>query len=336
MYDSIQNPLISVIIPTYNPVPEYLVESINSVLQQTYTNWEIYIINDHSENPIEPILWNIVDNRIHVFNMEKNYGPGYCRNWGIKNCNGYFISMMDYDDIASPDLFEKQLLFFKNMPNADVVGTYAEFFGSKNGLLQPNPPKRRAEQQVRLLLENAAIPNGGAMFRRDFLIENNLSYHEILRSAEDYYLWVNVVKYTTLYCIKEPLFKYRRHDSQITTAQINLTQQCADEVRWYQLNQIKIYPNSAEKLLHTKLSRVLPLDNDDLDTMPKWIKKILKQNQLNNYFNNHYLKKWLYSRMCALSLNYFKKSKDMRVLFYVLRYLRYENIKHTLKTKLFK
>ncbi len=105
--------LVSIVFPCYN-CEDFICESINSVLAQTYTNWELIICDDcstdNTKNKIEPFL---EDSRIHYFCMETNGGPAHARNLGLSNVNGDYVAFLDSDDIWIPDKLEKQIAFMK-------------------------------------------------------------------------------------------------------------------------------------------------------------------------------------------------------------------------------
>jgi glycosyltransferase involved in cell wall biosynthesis len=127
-----QIPEISVIIPVFNAAP-FLNESIESILNQTFSDFELIILNDKSTDESLEIIkkFQSKDNRIIIIDKEQNVGPANLRNEGINAARGKFIALMDADDIAIPTRFEKQITVLKNNPEIGVCGTGFTFFGSK-------------------------------------------------------------------------------------------------------------------------------------------------------------------------------------------------------------
>lgn len=115
------NPMISVILPVYNS-EKYIEKTIRSVLNQTYEDFELLIIDDIPTDNTMSIVDSIHDDRIRIICNGENKGIAYSRNRGIECCKGKYIALMDYDDIALENRFEKQVAFLEDNPDVDVVG----------------------------------------------------------------------------------------------------------------------------------------------------------------------------------------------------------------------
>jgi glycosyltransferase involved in cell wall biosynthesis len=122
-------PEISVIMPVYNAA-EFLAESIESILNQTFTNFELIILNDKStDNSLDVISkYQRSDSRIIIINKDINVGPANLRNEGLSIAKGEFVALMDADDIAMPQRFEKQINVLKSNPEIGLCGTWFTFF----------------------------------------------------------------------------------------------------------------------------------------------------------------------------------------------------------------
>ena len=107
-----QDHLISIIIPIYNS-EKYIEETINSINEQTYKNFKVYIINDFSNDNSLKILNNIKKNNIFIYNLKKNMGPAFCRNLGLRKSNSQYICFLDSDDLWHKNKLEKQINFMK-------------------------------------------------------------------------------------------------------------------------------------------------------------------------------------------------------------------------------
>jgi glycosyltransferase involved in cell wall biosynthesis len=180
------SPKVSVIVPCFNQA-KYLSEALESVITQTFNNWECIIINDGSTDDTEIIAskWSEQDNRIKYFS-KPNGGLSSARNFGIKHSTGEFILPLDADDKIGPQYLELAVQEFARDSNIKVVYCRALLFGSENGEWQLPPYKYR-----QLLLANLIFCS--AFFRRaDF--ERVGGYDEsLLYGAEDWNFWLSIL-----------------------------------------------------------------------------------------------------------------------------------------------
>lgn len=130
-------PLISVLMSTYNETTKELDESINSILQQTYSNFEFLIINDNPNNyELEKTLKSYKDSRIKIIHNEENLGLVKSLNSGLKYCNGQYVARMDADDISCPSRIQDELLYLQNN-RLDIVGSYIETIDENGKTIKP-------------------------------------------------------------------------------------------------------------------------------------------------------------------------------------------------------
>ena len=130
-------PLISVLMSTYNETTKELDESINSILQQTYSNFEFLIINDNPNNyELEKTLKSYKDSRIKIIHNEENLGLVKSLNNGLKYCNGQYVARMDADDISCPSRIQDELLYLQNN-RLDMVGSYIETIDENGKTIKP-------------------------------------------------------------------------------------------------------------------------------------------------------------------------------------------------------
>jgi len=201
--------LISVILPVYNS-DLYIRDSIQSILSQTYSNFELLILDDGSTDKTLSIINEFQDERIKIFTSEMNYGIVYQLNKGIDNSKGEFIARMDADDISFPERFERQIDFLKKNRKIDVLGTYAEKFGDEIGLIDY---KYNKPQQISFLLNfYCYMLHPTVMMRKT--IFRKFKYSDKYPLAEDYGLWCSINNGKNLYILDEVLLKYRTHSAQ--------------------------------------------------------------------------------------------------------------------------
>ncbi len=195
-------PKISVVMPVYNTKEEYLRESIESILNQTYSDFEFIIINDGSTNNTEDVILSYKDKRIKYF-KQKNSGVAKTLNYGFDLAQGEYIARMDSDDISLPDRFEKQINFLENNKSISVLGAWHEEFPQKNINKVPS------EVKLMDLVRDNLVSHPTIMLRKNDFDKYKLRYNPAF-TCEDYELWTRVVRCLKFCNLQEVLLKYRK------------------------------------------------------------------------------------------------------------------------------
>ncbi|MDR1883547.1 MAG: glycosyltransferase [Prevotella sp.] len=213
------NPLVSVLMPCYN-AEKYVEESMNSILNQAYTNLQIIAINDCSTDSTGRILHELArkDSRITVVENGENLKLVKTLNKGVCFCEGEYIARMDADDISLPARIEKEVAFLERNRDHDIVSTL--FYAFRAG----NPRKRnlhrsplKNEELRAYLLFKSGICHPAAMIRKRVFTELGLTFEAEYLHVEDYALWSEAMYKTKLANIGEPLLLYRVHRSQVSS-----------------------------------------------------------------------------------------------------------------------
>ncbi|MFC5196101.1 glycosyltransferase family 2 protein [Bizionia hallyeonensis] len=239
--------VLTVIMPVYNG-EKFLKESLDSLLNQTFTDFTILVLNDNSTDKTSEILDAFIkqDSRITVITKTKNEGPANLRNEGIERASTEFIALLDADDIALPTRFEKQLNFLKNNPNVGVCGTWFTFFGNKKEKTVRHEVSHDALKVQ--FLHSCGIGNPTVMFRKSVL--NGLRFEHQYVPAEDYGLWSQLIFKTQFHNIPESLLKYRWHDANISqTKEANL-RKSEILIKTKQLEQLRIQASNPDILFY--------------------------------------------------------------------------------------
>ena len=168
-------PKISVIMPVYNTDSQYLEEAIESVLQQTYADFELLLIDDASTTDIQSVIRKYNDVRIKYIRLNENQGAANARNLGVKEALGEFIAFLDSDDVALSERFSTQIIFFENNPNVDCVGS--SFLIIPEGRCTHVLTKHN-DIICELLLHGCAFLHSSVMLRARIIKENNIFYAE--------------------------------------------------------------------------------------------------------------------------------------------------------------
>ena len=207
-------PKISVLMPAYN-AEKYITEAIDSVLCQTYTDFEFIIIDDGSTDSTPYIIASYADPRIRYVKNDKNLGIVGALNRGIALAQGEYIARIDADDISLPERFALQVAYMDNNPEVGVCGTAIRLFGE--GIEESDRFfSSTADALKSELLFNSCIAHPTAIIRRRILLDHDLRYEEAYKGREDYALWWEISKHSGLHVINQVLHRYRIHASQIT------------------------------------------------------------------------------------------------------------------------
>lgn len=195
---------VSIIVPCYNQA-EYLAETLDSVLSQTYQDWECIVVNDGSSDNTKDVAFQYVQHDCRIKYIEQTHlGPSSARNNGIKISSGDFILPLDADDIIATTYIEKAIRVFEQSPNISLVYCKAEMFGEENGPW--DLPKYNYNS---FIWENCIFCS--ALFKRtDYNHTNGYNYNMTI-GLEDWDFWLSLLDSQSLvYQIDEVLFYYRR------------------------------------------------------------------------------------------------------------------------------
>lgn len=205
---------ITVLMSVFNTKDEYLHKSIQSILDQSFADFEFLIFNDCSDAHTTAILRGYKDQRIKLIENSTNKGLTRNLNVGIAMARGKYIARMDADDISLPKRLETQYAYMEKHPNVDILGGTVLSDHKKYVCWRYYPQELR---RVSLLFGNFGIFHPSAFFRIDFLRKNNLFYDEKYEKSQDYELWTRAFRIGKIAVCREPVLYYRFHDGQIST-----------------------------------------------------------------------------------------------------------------------
>ena len=205
-------PKISVLIPVYNTQENYLRAAIDSILSQTYQDFEFIILNDAStDNNVDRVVKSYNDLRILDTVNKKNLGISETRNRLISMAKGENLAVMDHDDISRPERFEQEVACLDSFPEIGVVSCFVEIWEDKRKLVWAVPEKSLDIKKT--MQVNDCIPHHAAMIRKSVLLENNIYYEAIFTLAEDDALFSRLLNKTEFCNIQKILFYYRNHSN---------------------------------------------------------------------------------------------------------------------------
>lgn len=215
-------PLVSIIMSVYNG-EQWLDEAIDSIVQQTYTNWEFIIIDDASAKPAQDILHKYrADPRFHIERNETQKGLTKNLNTAIARCRGSFIARMDADDKSLPRRLEKQAAYLQQHPAVAVVAGFVEWIDATGTPCGTWTDDRRANNAAairQLLPERNCIAHPSVMIRANVL--RQYRYNEVHTHSQDWDLWLRLCADDKLIeKINEPLLLYRVHTGSVTSLSV--------------------------------------------------------------------------------------------------------------------
>lgn len=249
--------------PAYNS-EKYIGEAIESILNQTFTDFELLVLNDSPDNKeLEKIVKEYAkhDKRVKYLKNPKNLGVTKSQNKLLEVCTGEFIAHMDSDDISLPTRFEKQIEYMDKHPECGALGTWYEVFGDKKCTL-----RFPANVTILKLLQGCCICNPTAFIRKSVLDKNNLKYDEKYTYSEDYELWARMAFLTEIHNLEKVLFKYRWHKNNISVEHEKTQKELSNKVKQNILNKLTNDKDQQKLLLGGLKPGIL---------LPKWMGRII-------------------------------------------------------------
>ncbi|MBE9228317.1 glycosyltransferase [Phormidium sp. LEGE 05292] len=233
--------MLSILMPVYN-AKQYLAETIESVLSQTYKEFELIIINDSStDNSLEIIKsYAEKDRRIKVFSHQSNQGIVSTLNWGLDLAENELIVRIDADDLMLPIRLERQVAFMMEHPDVAVASSYVYYIDQKGRLIGNYQPKYITKAAVdEAFQKNELISfHHPAVIMRKSVVQEFGGYRQDLELAQDLDLWNRIVEKYPVLVQPEFLTKYRIHGSSISVRKVGLSlttirfiQECVDRRR---------------------------------------------------------------------------------------------------------
>ncbi|QNK77416.1 glycosyltransferase family 2 protein [Winogradskyella sp. PAMC22761] len=288
-------PLISVCIPVYNR-EKFIKAALKSVLNQTYQNFEIIVVDDGSSDNSVTIIKSIKDTRIKLFKNAVNKGVVFTRNVGLEKASGDFIAVLDSDDTWEANKLQKQIDFFKVNPDYGICGTWAKREYVDGNTDEWKYPISDSEIRARLVWGSAMI-HSSVMFRKRVLEANNFSYDNTIKQAEDYDLIRQFVKNTKAHNIEETLVTYAVHENQFTSEAKDEQVTEAVKVAFRYLNDlgVKLSENEASAFENV-FAYDFKMSIDELkyfeQVLDKIFSRIQKDVDSKEYFQYHLFNYW--------------------------------------------
>lgn len=311
--------MVTVLMPVYN-ASEFLRETMDSILDQTYEEFEFLIINDGSTDSSVNIIESYEDERIRLVHNTENIGLIKTLNKGIEIASGKYIVRMDADDIAEKNRIETQVNFMENNSEVAVAGSNGVMFlSSKPMIKKPTDfPTRYSEIRCKLLFESPVM-HPAVIIRKSVLLENNYRYRDEYKATEDYGLWMEIAKDHKIVNISQKLLRYRIVSSSITNQALK---RMNDRIRVMKkiyilgLDYLGVEYSEDELDIHAEiaLSSTLKHFQYTKKSIEKWLYKLIDANNSVGRFKSEIFNREIaeqYFRVCVYNGAYvdYKNSK---------------------------
>jgi len=333
---NIQTPLLSVVMPVYNS-SSYLNEAIDSILTQTFSDFEFLILNDGSTDCSKDIILSYQDERIKFLDSPVNLGLSARLNTGLQIAQGKYIARMDSDDVAVSERFERQLFFMEKNPNVALCGGFMDFIGNNVPSTALNWVKHTDKDLIKInLLFDCAICHPTVMFRKEILIHNKITYDSAYEPAEDYKIWLQMSNINLeLINIPDILLHFRINSNQVSTANDNEQRARKFQIMREQLIWLGITPSGTELLLHDRLFFQAPiLTFDYIPRINQWINKLIAANARHTCYDPVKFEKYLNDLLKANieAFNFKLKSMNLKekIKFYIKKMLKTGSVNNLL------
>lgn len=272
---------ISVVMALYNTPYDYLKATVESLLNQTFKDFELVIVDDASTMEYDDFFKQFNDEKIKYNKLEKNAGPGHARNYGIKQAHGDYVAIADSDDIYMPQRLEFQAKFLDENPDISLIGA-AYKYSNRKKLEQVLVDDR----DIRIFtLFNSPLNNSTVMFRRQEFLDKNLFYSEDIKFGEDYELWIKaMLSGVKMSNFPEFLMIYTRRPGQLSRARTERQIKILKNIYKKLFDQIGIEANEEEFDLHHDIYTERFTTVKSAQQISNWFDKIIEANKNKKMF----------------------------------------------------
>lgn len=253
-------PIVTVLIPAFNS-EGFIRNSIKSVLGQSFSNFELLIIDDGSTDETVEIVKYFNDKRIKLIQNDRNLGISETLNRGINIAGGKYIARMDADDIAMPNRLSTQIDFLEKRQDISIVGSWVKLFDKSFPFVDRKPIGN--EVLSAYLIFDTPLWHPTVMIKKQDILKYNLYYNPTYRRAQDFELWSRADDKLKLDNIPKVLLKFRMHQKSVTQSDHEESKRITKRILKHNLEKLEEYPDDKSLLFHQKISRCLRLKNKD-------------------------------------------------------------------------
>ncbi len=310
------NPLVSIVMPVFNS-EKFVGEAVESLLSQTFKDFELIIVDDGSTDKSAEIISTFQDSRIRILSNLKNRGIVFSRNRGLKDIRGKFYAPFDSDDVARPDKFEKQIDFLNKNPEFAMIGSWANLI-DEHGEKLPKKWKLKAKPEhiPPIMLFRNYFVHSSILVRKEFI--ENIVYEDGFDVVEDYKFCADLAFGSRVVNYPDYLLKYRFHSKSAMRKDRQRMRNQDIKIYRYLFDKLEI------KLSESDLNSIFALKGerntgalDELIDIEKFLIRIIRQNNQLQLFNHKELEKTVANRW--LKACYLARGQHLKMLPVVAR-----------------
>ena len=217
--DGLYAPKVSVLMPVYNTREDHLRETMESILNQTFSDFEFLILNDAStDENVEKVVKSYHDSRIRYAVNERNMGISRTRNRLLEMARGEYLAIVDHDDVSMPDRLAEEVAWLDMHPETGIVGAIIESVYDNGEKRIIEVPEKNEDIEKKMLWKNCVM-HPVCMMRKSVLVEHGVRYEALFSPAEDYALFCRLIGKTEFHNIQKLLLRYRNHSNNTSHLQ---------------------------------------------------------------------------------------------------------------------
>lgn len=296
-----ESPKVTVLLPVFNAA-EFLSTAIDSILAQTFVDFELLIIDDGSSDGSDGVVESYVDPRINFIRNGTNLGLVATLNKGLQVAKGEYIARMDADDISLPERLACQVGFMDANQAVGVCGSWVHLFSDTDKSVWKLPD---TSEKIRCWqFHTVGVAHPSVIIRRKLFVQHGLLYDPHYSHIEDYELWGRAIKYMDFANIQKVLVEYRISDGQIC-ARYGAEQLAAvAPLRRRRVAELGIEPTQEEQELHEMiLNGALPPEQSNFDRAERWLLRLEAANRAAAVYDADYFSRRLVDIWFSVSLS---------------------------------
>jgi glycosyltransferase involved in cell wall biosynthesis len=293
-------PSISVVMPVYN-AQAFLSEAIQSILDQTFTDFECIILNDGSTDRSLEIIQSFKDPRIRAVDNDQNIKIVRTLNKGISLAKGKYIVRMDADDICLPERFKTQFNFMEENPEVGACGSWFENIGDRSGISQYETDHNMIRFKM---LYQMPVLHPSTIIRKSVLEKYNITYNTDFPGSEDLDFFIRIAEVSKVVNIPKVLLQYRQHTASAKSLLQDSIKNLLFMTTSYQFGKIGIEISEKDTELFTRFCYAdFELDSNERDLIEKFLVKTIVANSKSNYLDHAFLVKTIGEKWFHLCYN---------------------------------
>lgn len=285
---------LTVLMPVYN-AEEHVKDAIDSVLNQTYSDFTLLIINDGSTDNSSSIIRNIKDERIEVLDIPNNQGLVHALNTGLARIESKYIARADADDICLPDRFQSQIEFLEKHPNVGALGTGFDSL-LKDGSINNGGRFSTDHNRIRLThLWHIQIIHGTAMLRNAVIKKHRLEFDSSFQHAEDYDFFDRIGDVSELANIAEPHYIIRHHEKRVSQQFAHIQKENSNKIKLRILKRIGVEGSvqDLELIQWLMYQNYGWFDEEKAKKLALLVNRICEANNESNYLDSEFMRREL-------------------------------------------